>query len=93
LRTIARACNANWDLVESRMGPEPEPPPLDVGGLLDDAEHLAAAAAHCRDDADKHLGALDVIRAWADALRSAHDEYEQLRLVHRDLPKVRRVGR
>ena len=31
LRTIALACNANWDLVQERMGPEPDPPPLDAG--------------------------------------------------------------
>src|SRR6478609_5875367 len=29
LRTLALACNANWDLVAERMGPEPDPPPLD----------------------------------------------------------------
>ena len=30
LRSIALACNANWDLVTQRMGPEPDPPPLDA---------------------------------------------------------------
>ena len=30
LRTLALACNANWDLVAERMGPEPDPPPLDA---------------------------------------------------------------
>ena len=29
LRTLALACNANWDLVAERMGPEPDPPALD----------------------------------------------------------------
>ncbi len=94
LRTIALACNANWDLVTTRMGPEPDPPPLDVGPILAAAAALVARTADCRIASDRLATGLTEIEKWARELRDAPDEYEQLRLVHDAMPKVGvRIGR
>ena len=53
LRTIALACNANWDLVQERMGPEPDPPPLEIGALLAELRSVCAMASSCADPDDK----------------------------------------
>ncbi len=87
LRTIALACNANWDLVEQRMGPEPDPPPLEVGEVLDALTAVVARTAECRADDDKLSLGIDLLAAWAVQFRAAPDEYEQLRLLHGGLPK------
>ena len=50
LRTLALACNANWDLVAERMGPEPDPPPLEPrarAGARRARPISGRAAAHC----------------------------------------------
>ncbi len=87
LRTIALACNANWDLVAERMGPEPDPPPLAAADLLVALDALGAHADACTDPDDKLLGALVELADWADRLRRAPDEYEQLRLLTEAAPK------
>jgi ATP-dependent helicase/nuclease subunit A len=89
LRTIALACNANWDLVEERMGPEPDPPPLATAELLVALDALAEHADACTDPDDKLLAGLVELAGWADRLRRAPDEYEQLRLLTEAAPRFR----
>jgi ATP-dependent exoDNAse (exonuclease V) beta subunit len=90
LRTLALACNANWDLVAERMHEEPDPPAL--GGAL--APVLAALAelpdlaARCLADDDKLLAGLERLAAWHAELLAAPDEYEQLRLLNQGPPTV-----
>jgi ATP-dependent exoDNAse (exonuclease V) beta subunit len=94
LRTIALACNANWDLVAQRMGPEPDPPPLEVAPIVSGATALVARAGDCRNASDRLAAGLAEIDDWARELRDAPDEYEQLRLLHDAMPKVgTRIGR
>ena len=96
LRTIALACNANWDLVEERMGPEPEPPDLGVERVASEIAGVCAWSGQCRDADDKLADGLARIHDWSEQLRHAPDEYEQLRLLHAGLPKVHareRAGR
>jgi ATP-dependent helicase/nuclease subunit A len=87
LRTIALACNANWDLVQERMGPEADPPPLAMGELLSDLHNLCALASSCTDPDDKLAAGLDALAGWRDRLERAPDEYEQLRLLTEGAPK------
>jgi ATP-dependent exoDNAse (exonuclease V) beta subunit len=89
LRTIALACNANWDLVEERMGPEPDPPPLATARVLGALDALAVHADACTDPDDKLLLGLVELAAWADRLRHAPDEYEELRLLTEAQPRIR----
>ena len=89
LRTLALACNANWDLVAERMGPEPDPPPLTakLAPVLTALAELQDLAAHCRAADDKLLGLLVGLAAWHTELLNAPDEYEQLRLLTAGTPK------
>ncbi|MDQ1431390.1 MAG: CRISPR-associated exonuclease Cas4, partial [Actinomycetota bacterium] len=89
LRTLALACNANWDLVAERMGPEPDPPSLGptLAPLLAALTDLRARAAHCLDPGDKLLEKVLDLAAWHDDLLHAPDEYEQMRLVNAGAPK------
>ncbi|MFI5054113.1 MAG: UvrD-helicase domain-containing protein, partial [Acidimicrobiia bacterium] len=89
LRTLALACNANWDLVAERMGPEPDPPPLGIAldPLLATIRDLGDLSEHCLDADDKLLAIVRDLAAWHDALVGAPDEYEQLRLVAAGPPK------
>jgi ATP-dependent exoDNAse (exonuclease V) beta subunit len=89
LRTIALACNASWDLVEERMGPEPDPPPLATGELLVALDALGEHADACTDPDDKLLARLVELADWAERLRRAPDEYEQLRLLTEAAPRFR----
>ena len=94
LRTIALACNANWDLVAQRMAPEPDPPPVDAAPVLRAADELVARSAECRFADDRLAAGLAEIEEWAHELRAAGDEYEELALLHDGLPKVgTRIGR
>ena len=89
LRTLALACNANWDLVAERMGPEPDPPPLEptLAPLLVALGDLRTRAAHCLDPDDKLLEKVLDLAAWHDELTAAPDEYEQMRLITAGAPK------
>ena len=51
LRTLALACNANWDLVAERMHAEPDPPPLApaLAPVLDALAQVRTRGAHCLD--------------------------------------------
>ncbi|MET0895085.1 MAG: UvrD-helicase domain-containing protein [Acidimicrobiia bacterium] len=90
LRTIALACNANWDLVEQRMGPEPEPPPIEIDDLVAAIDALAArVASSCTDHDDKLADGIARLADWAPQLCTALDEYEQLRMLHEGLPGFR----
>ena len=87
LRTIALACNANWDLVEERMHAEPDPPALAAHELVAELSDVCALASECADPDDKlALGLVD-FASWRDRFDRAPDEYEQLRLLTEGLPK------
>lgn len=90
LRTLALACNANWDLVAERMHEEPDPPALAdaCAPVLAALAELPGIAACCRADDDKLLGGLQLLAGWRQELLSAPDEYEQLRLLTAGIPKV-----
>jgi len=96
LRALALACDANWDLVAERMGPEPDPPPLDalLTPLVTELDAVGALSDVCRDGDDKLLGLVRAFADWRTRLASAPDEYEQLRLLHDGAPKGSlRLGR
>ena len=72
LRTIALACNANWDLVQERMGPEPDPPPLASTGSSPSSAIVCALASACADPEDKlalGLGGADAAGSTASNTR------------------------
>ncbi|HXY95019.1 MAG TPA: UvrD-helicase domain-containing protein, partial [Acidimicrobiia bacterium] len=89
LRTIALACDANWDLVGERMGPEPDPPPLALDDVLVDLGEVCSLGGACTDPDDKLVAALEEHAAWLDRLLQAPDEYERLRLLTDGVPKFR----
>jgi ATP-dependent exoDNAse (exonuclease V) beta subunit len=88
LRTLALACNANWDLVAERMHEEPDPPPLApaLAPLLDALAQVRTRAGRCLDPGDKLLEKVVDLAAWHDALLAAPDEYEQLRMLSQGAP-------
>jgi ATP-dependent exoDNAse (exonuclease V) beta subunit len=88
LRTLALACNANWDLVAERMGPEPDPPPLApaLARVLDALAAVRLHAARCLDPDDKLLEKVVDLAAWHNTLLAAPDEYEQMRLLNLGAP-------
>ncbi len=88
LRTLALACNANWDFVAERMGPEPDPPPLVpvLEPLLVALAGVRTRAAQCLDPGDKLLEKVLDLAAWHDELLHAPDEYEQMRLLNVGTP-------
>jgi ATP-dependent helicase/nuclease subunit A len=88
LRTLALACNANWDLVAERMGPEPDPPAVDgaLAPVLTALAKVQELSHHCRVADDKLLGLLGKLAAWQGELVAAPDEYEQLRLLTAGTP-------
>jgi ATP-dependent helicase/nuclease subunit A len=92
LRTLALACNANWDLVQERMGPEPDPPPLEVAGLLAELQSVCAMASSCADPDDKLALGLGRLSTWVGRFEHAPDEYEQLRLLTEGLPKITKTA-
>src|SRR5262249_45681152 len=76
LRTLALACNANWDLVAERMHEEPDPPALPgvLAPVLAALAELPDLAAHCRADDDKLLAGLERLGTWHAELLAAPDE-------------------
>jgi ATP-dependent helicase/nuclease subunit A len=89
LRTLALACDANWDLVAERMGAEPDPPALAIAlaPVLARLAEVRALGEHCLDADDKLLAIVHGLGSWHDALVLAPDEYEQLRLVTAGAPR------
>jgi ATP-dependent helicase/nuclease subunit A len=90
LRTLALACNANWDLVAERMHEEPEPLPVAdaLPPVLVALDELPALAAQCLDGDDKLALGLQSLISWGQELAAAPDEYEQLRILSTGAPKV-----
>ncbi len=90
LRTLALACNANWDLVAERMHEEPDPPAVAdaLAPVLAALDDIPGLAAHCLADDDKLLAGLLRLTAWHAELLAAPDEYEQLHLLNQGPPKV-----
>ena len=88
LRTLALACNANWDLVAERMHEEPDPPELAPGlaPVLDALAEVRTRAPHCLAPDDKLLEKVVDLAAWHDALLAAPDEYEQMRMLNAGAP-------
>jgi len=88
LRTLALACNANWDLVAERMHEEPDPPPLApaLAPVLDALAQVRTRATHCLAPDDKLLEKVVDLAAWHDALLAAPDEYEQMRMLNVGAP-------
>ncbi|MBA2774610.1 MAG: UvrD-helicase domain-containing protein, partial [Nocardioidaceae bacterium] len=81
LRSLARAFQSDWDLIEDRVLPG-GPPTVslpDVRRLLDEARALASRADEClkRDD-DKFIPRLTALAAWADEYADAADPEVQL---------------
>ncbi len=89
LRSLAVACNANWDLVAERIGPEPDPPPMAIDALVAVADAVVGLADQCTDGDDKLVAELARLHAWRGRLRSAPDEYEQLRMLGSGFPRLR----
>ena len=73
LRSLARAFQSDWDLIEDRVLPG-GPPKIelpDVRELLDAARVLAARGDECTDPDDKFLAKLTALTAWADEYADA----------------------
>ena len=88
LRTLALACNANWDLVAERMHEEPDPPPLApaLAPVLDALAQVRTRGVHCLAPDDKLLEKVVDLAEWHDALLAAPDEYEQMRMLNLGAP-------
>ena len=76
LRSMARAFNDNWDLLESRVLTTPVAalPPVETAGLCAEALRLTEARGHCVDGDDKFLPRLDCLAGWAGRLQAATDD-------------------
>src|SRR3954468_1098399 len=86
LRTLALACNANWDLVAERMHEEPDPPPLALAPVLEVLAQVRTRGVHCLAPDDKLLEKVVDLAEWHDALLAAPDEYEQMRMLNLGAP-------
>ncbi|MBA2574631.1 MAG: UvrD-helicase domain-containing protein [Nocardioidaceae bacterium] len=73
LRSLARAFQSDWDLIEDRVLPGGPPTVTlpDVRRLLDEARLLAARGGECADPDDKFLARLTTLTAWADEYADA----------------------
>ena len=93
LRTLALSCNANWDLVAERIEPQADPAPLAgrLAPVLAEVAALRLVGPHCQSPGDKLLAVVVAFGEWHDALLTAPDEYEQLRLL-REVPKGGKLG-
>ncbi|MEZ5170991.1 MAG: UvrD-helicase domain-containing protein [Acidimicrobiia bacterium] len=83
-RDVAGQFNANWDLVEERVGDEPDPPAVNLSALIDDVVTLCERRDHCTADDDLMAGHLDKVVDWCAEVNAAAqegDEVETLRVV------------
>ncbi len=80
LRSLARAFQSDWDLIEDRVLPGGPPTVTlpDVRRLFDDARDIAAREGECGDPDDKFLARLGALTAWADEYADADDAENQL---------------
>jgi ATP-dependent helicase/nuclease subunit A len=87
LRELARAFDANWDLVAERVDPDaPEPEAVDAAELLAELDRLAATITGCHDPGRRLLNMRGQIEDYAARLRAAADERERLALLRADKP-------
>jgi ATP-dependent helicase/nuclease subunit A len=80
LRSLARAFQSDWDLIEDRVlsqGP-PDAELPDVADLVAEARAIAARADECTDDGDRFLAKLEALNDWADQYGDATDHETQL---------------
>src|SRR5262245_1512115 len=80
LRSLARAFQSDWDLIEDRVlsrGP-PDPALPDAADLVAEARAIAARADECIDDSDRFLERLAALDGWADQYADAADSETQL---------------
>jgi ATP-dependent helicase/nuclease subunit A len=80
LRSLARAFQSDWDLIEDRVlsqGP-PDPALPDAADLVAEARAIAARANECIDDSDRFLERLAALDGWADQYADATDSETQL---------------
>jgi ATP-dependent exoDNAse (exonuclease V) beta subunit len=84
LRSIARAFNDNWDLIEDRVlgAPSEHLPALDVTALADAAGELVARREQCASDTDKFLTRLNALAEWMGRLSTAPDDPARLSILH-----------
>ncbi|RIK12882.1 MAG: DNA helicase UvrD [Acidobacteria bacterium] len=76
VRSLARALDSDWDLVEDRILPTPVPTVSvpDLSGFLRRARDLLATAASCTDDQDRLLAKFPALTTAVNALESAADD-------------------
>ena len=81
LRSLARAFQSDWDLIEDRVLPGGPPAVTlpDVRRLLDEARVLAARGVECADPDDRFLAKLTALTAWADEYADATEPELHLR--------------
>ncbi len=80
LRSLARAFQSDWDLIDSRVladGPPAVPLP-DARGLAAQARTLAAQAGECTAEDDRFLPRLEALAAWAEQYADAGDPETQV---------------
>jgi ATP-dependent helicase/nuclease subunit A len=80
LRSLARAFQSDWDLIEDRVlsqGP-PDPALPDAVDLVAEARAIAARADECTDDSDLFLPRLAALASWAEQYGDATDPETQL---------------
>ena len=85
LRSLARAFNTDWDLIEDRIVGEPPKPALpDASAFFAEAADVAARAAHCLADDDMLRGLLrqlaDLAARYSTQL-GADEQYDILRAI------------
>ncbi|MEJ7742443.1 MAG: UvrD-helicase domain-containing protein [Nocardioidaceae bacterium] len=73
LRSLARAFQSDWDLIEDHVLPGGPPTVTlpDVRRLFEEARELAARGGECADPDDKFLARLTSLAAWADEYADA----------------------
>ncbi|HEU0287580.1 MAG TPA: UvrD-helicase domain-containing protein, partial [Nocardioidaceae bacterium] len=80
LRSLARAFQSDWDLIEDRVLSQGQPDPAlpEVGDLIAEARTIAARVEECTDDGDRFLERLAALDGWADQYADATDPETQL---------------
>ena len=83
LRELVVTLEANWDLVEERLGDAQAPPPprVDVGPYLARARTLLDRRRECRDPSDKLLERFDLLETWLRQAEATDDDAQLLDLI------------